>query len=126
MIEVTFTGETLEDVAKQAANFSSVALGGAKVGVKGSTKTAVKTAVAEPENDTAVADTAAAPDTKAMEKTREAALDKLRTMYSSGKEGQAAVKKISKDFGVKKLGDVPVEKADELMAAVLAAEVAPV
>lgn len=47
-------------------------------------------------------------------KTKDKALAMLRDVYASGKEGQAKVNAVAKHFGVKKLADIPVEKADEL------------
>lgn len=133
MIEVTFTGETVGDVAEQAAAFAAAVQGKAAapkapraVNPKKAAETpAEPQAAPEPETpaDSAPQEAPAA-DTKALEKVKNEALDKLRAMYASGKPGQAQVKKISNQFGVKKLADVPVEKADELAKAVSAAEIA--
>jgi hypothetical protein len=119
-VSITFSGETLLDVAQQADKFA--ALAGVKApGAKRGTK-APPEPEAEPEKpapEVEQPETADAPpaDTKALEKAKEEALDVLRKVYGRGAEGQKAVRALLKKFEVKKAGDVPVEKADALLTA---------
>jgi hypothetical protein len=136
MIEITFTGETLNDLADQAMNFATTVIG-AKAEAEAPAKSLRKPRKIEPEKAPAEVDppkqaveqpepetsslAAAAEGIKALEATKEKALDILRNVYNAGTEGQKAVRAILKDFGVKKAGDVPTEKADDLMTAARAA-----
>lgn len=118
MIEITFTGETLEDVAAQASTFAATVLPAEKKPGKprkaGKTEPAPDAAEPEPPAETA-------PDPKEAAKAKDDALDLLRKVYGRGDEGQKAVKAILKDFGVKKAGDVPAERGHELLVAATAA-----
>lgn len=53
---------------------------------------------------------------------KEAALDKIRAVYSLGEAGVAAVNDLVKKYGEKKLSSVPLEKAGALMADISAIE----
>jgi polyphosphate kinase 2 (PPK2 family) len=55
---------------------------------------------------------------KALTKMKDDALVIARDVFAAGKDGAAAVRKLPAKYGVKKLQDVPVEKAAELLAAV--------
>lgn len=103
MVEITFTGESLNDVANQARDFAISVLG--------------KPARKAPETQTE-APPADVPDRT---KTKELALEKLRTVYGKP-DGADAVKKALAKFKVKKAADVPVEKAAELLTAAEEAE----
>jgi hypothetical protein len=73
----------------------------------------------EPEAEKkAESDNEAAEAKKALTKMKDDALVIARDVFASSKDGAAAVRKLPKDYGVKKLQDVPVEKAAELLAAV--------
>jgi hypothetical protein len=61
------------------------------------------------------------PDMKALEKAKEEALDILRKVYGKGDAGQKEVRALLKLYSVKKAGDVPVEKAEELLGKAQAA-----
>ena len=158
MITVTFSGETLVDVAEQAKSFAdetlgvevrdmsslvnnslgtgAVPLGNSAGPMQGYNAPAEKPArkprapKAPAENLSEKAPTrpaelgqeidAGAPDPEAdLAKVKEEALDVLRTVFGKGEAGQKKVREILKDkkFAVKKAGDVPVEKAHDLMFA---------
>lgn len=138
-IKIIFEGETLLDVAQQAADFAAAMLNGSVPSAptqgerKGRTRPPVK-----PETPQTEADAKEGPegsgeetvDPKALEKAKEEALDILRKVFGKGEAGQKAVRKITKDYGVKKAGDVPIEKAEELLgkakAALASVEDAPI
>lgn len=136
MFSVTIEGETLDDIIIRARGLYQALTGQpAPVVVQPETVPAPS----EPETDPPgkktrrkKAETAAEPsdqaepdaeqggdeefDRVAAAGVKEKALDKIRAVYSLGNEGMEAVKKLGKEYGVKKLGDVPLEKADELLA----------
>lgn len=135
MVNIEFSGETLHDVATQARNFANVVFAGAGQ-VAAAEKPASRPSVKAPKaSDKATGkseaeiaselpgETIVEPGTEALKKTKEDALDILRKVYSTGPTGQKAVKKITSDYGVKKAGDIPVEKAVELLKAAKAAQV---
>ena len=145
-ITITFEGETLLDVANQANDFAALVIGAelsknqSKTNVPPTGEKNTKgrgskakdapvstgTPIVPQTPEEAAADAAAAPkveaaDTKALEKTKEEALDILRKVFGKGEAGQKAVRAITKHYEVKKAGDVPVEKAAELLAKAKAA-----
>lgn len=142
MITVTFSGETLVDVAEQAKSFADETLGVEFVldviqqqkvpppvekpaKVSKLSKPRAQKAPAEKSSEpalTRLADLgqkidAGAPDPEAdLAKVKEEALDVLRTVFGKGEAGQKKVREILKTYGVKKAGDVPVEKAHDLLS----------
>jgi hypothetical protein len=146
MIDVHFTGETLDDVVQQVCSFLNQIAPEAttaapepanetredKRAKPGTTKASGKGKKAEPgEKKTEAQIAAELPgesivgpegdgddeqfDAVAAAGIKEKALDKIRAVYALGSEGMEAVKKLGKDYGVKKLGDVPLEKAEALL-----------
>ena len=125
MIEITFTSETLQELAEQAAQFANTVNGEAKSAKTSRTNKGKQAPPAETPPETPTEKTpepeAPKPDTKKLEKTKEEALDVLRKVYGKGENGVLQVRNILRHFDVKKAGDVPVEKADELAAKAQAA-----
>jgi hypothetical protein len=121
MIEITFTGETLGDVAEQAYAFADTVAASSDTRTAWAGKPGAKT---EPETSPAQVDPPVSVDlSRKPEEIKEEALDLLREVYNSGAAGQEAVKALLKEFGVKKAGDVPAERAAELLKAAWAAKV---
>ena len=141
MIEITFTGETLLDLAKQADEFASQIIG-AELSKNQSKTNATPTGERKKrgsKDKTTVADIARsqpgeeivppdaedeqtvveekAPSDKELKEMKEQALDILRSVYVRGEAGQKAVTEATRSFGKRKAADVPVEKAAELLAA---------
>lgn len=154
MIEVTFTGETLDDVLSQIANFAvahgfAVTAGDTSAPAEVQTQTAEKTTgpsqvdppkktrkakAGEKKTEAQIAaelpgesivgadDAEEEFDAVAAAGVKEQALDKIRAVYALGSEGMEAVKKLGKKYEVKKLGDVPLPKAADLLKDIEAIE----
>lgn len=142
MFDITVTGDTLDDVVAQMRTFiegvspllpassPAVALTAASVTKRRARSASVAPAapaapiVPAPRTEEEIAaqmpgeDILGGEPAVDLEKLRETALEKLRDLYAKSDAGKKAVADIAKKFGVKKLANVPAEKAVELMAEV--------
>lgn len=123
MFEVTIVAEDVAGLISQMQTFISAFGGAAAPGVK-TTVEPLKIVVDKKDLEPAQDDKKAAQDqegkeaAEALKKMKDDALVIARDVFAASKEGATAVRKMLKDYGVKKLQDVPVEKAAELLAAV--------
>lgn len=153
MIEVTFTGETLDDVLQQVASFLGAHAPEATTAAPAEVQTQTAAATTSPsqvdppakggkgskakakpgEKKTAAQIADELPgetiveaeeefDAVAAAGVKEKALDLIRAVYAKGNNGMEEVKKLGKKYEVKKLGDVPLQKADALLKDIEAIE----
>jgi hypothetical protein len=140
MFEVTVVAEDVAGLISQMQAFISAFSGPASSAVAATADRVKATVVAPSESEVdpptktvivvdkkdlepaaekkAEADAEQAEAIKALTKMKDDALVIARDVFAGGKEGAAAVRKLPTKYGVKKLQDVPVEKAAELLAAV--------
>lgn len=127
MFEVTIVAEDVAGLISQMQTFIS-AFGGQATS---SADTAKKDVIVVDKKDLAPADDKKAKQdqegketAEALKKAKDDALALARDVFSASKAGEAAIKKLPSEYGVKKLQDVPVEKAVTLLASVKAAQAA--
>lgn len=137
-VQIQFDGETMDEVVAQARALVA-AFGGVpehtpaqaavlatvaprtrrtKAQIEADAKAEAEKS--EAENPAAVAD---AGLSEANAKAKEEALVLARGLFATGAAGQEQCRRVAKDFGVKKLGDVPVERGLDLLGSVKEAEV---
>lgn len=124
MFELTIVAEDVAGLVSQMQTFISafggVALAAGAVAAE-KVKVKITKAQSEPETDKkAEHEQEGKEAAAALKKAQDDALALARDVFAANKAGAAAVKKLPSEYGVKKLQDVPVEKAAELLAKVKA------